>query len=76
MPIYRENYPLLEPYQGRPLNGLLVGLGVPEVLPKAPWTRPYSSRPYLPQAGSTYWTRFGEGRTPPWSPRPPRVGRA
>ena len=37
MPIYRENYPLMEPYQGRPLHGLLVGLGVPEVPPKAPY---------------------------------------
>ena len=26
MPIYRENYPLMEPYQGRPLHGLLVGV--------------------------------------------------
>ena len=51
MPIYRENYPLLEPYQGRPQYEILVGLGFPEVPPKVPCNPCPSSAQSFSQSG-------------------------
>ena len=64
MPIYRENYPLMEPYQGRPLHGLLIGLGVLEVPSKAPPTRPHDSAPLSLKSGPYNGPNFVPSPTP------------
>ena len=76
MPIYRKNYPLLEPYQGRPLNGLLVGLGVHPWPPKIPPPVCPSPRPSISQSGPYIGPDSPPSLTPRRSRSPSRVGRA
>ena len=76
MPIYRENYPLMEPYQGQPLHGLLVGLGVPEVPPKAPPSRPHGPAPLSLKSGPYNGPDFVPSLTPRRSRTPTRAWHA